>query len=99
MHISRLLGSRGQVTLSSPLPPMAIWTSVSGGKSRESTPTPPSPRPGSDPALHYLMVGVANRFDPSPRFGTREWLRDHPEVQAAGTNPLVHLARGAPPPA
>ena len=47
---------------------------------------------GSDPALHYLLVGVTNRFDPSPGFGTREYLRDHPEVQAAGTNPLVHLA-------
>ncbi len=45
---------------------------------------------GSDPALHYLMVGVTNRFDPSPGFGTREYLRDHPEAE--GLNPLVHLA-------
>ncbi len=51
---------------------------------------------GADPALHYLLVGVTNRFDPGPRFGTREYLRDHPEVEASGTNPLVHLARLEP---
>ena len=54
---------------------------------------------GSDPALHYVLVGVTNRFDPGPGFGTREYLRDHPEAEAAGLNPLVHLAgvQAAPP--
>lgn len=45
-----------------------------------------------DAARHYLRHGAGSSWDPSPRFSTRDYLQQHPEVAASGENPLVaHL--------
>ena len=46
-----------------------------------------------DAARHYLECGWREGKDPSPLFSTAEYLRDFPEVQATGTNPLLHFER------
>ena len=43
-----------------------------------------------DPALHFLSVGAEQGFHPGPSFDARHYLRFHPDVAAAGTNPLLH---------
>ncbi|WP_159099725.1 rhamnan synthesis F family protein [Alloyangia pacifica] len=52
--------------------------------------------PGARPvfaALHYLREGAAAGFDPGPGFSTRGYLAAHPDVAAAGVNPLLHYER------
>ncbi|WP_226629320.1 rhamnan synthesis F family protein [Alloyangia pacifica] len=44
-------------------------------------------------ALHYLREGAAAGFDPGPGFSTRGYLAAHPDVAAAGVNPLLHYER------
>jgi len=46
---------------------------------------------GMSPARHFLKMGAAKGFDPSPSFCTRQYLSDNPDVQKAGINPLVHF--------
>jgi hypothetical protein len=46
-----------------------------------------------DPISHYLRVGAAAGFDPSPRFSTKEYLALYRDVADAGCNPLVHYLR------
>ncbi|MCA0942798.1 hypothetical protein LCM08_24170 [Salipiger pacificus] len=52
--------------------------------------------PGARPvfaALHYLREGAAAGFDPGPGFSTRGYFAAHPDVAAAGVNPLLHYER------
>ena len=46
---------------------------------------------GTDPALHYLVIGHLSGLNPGPGFCGAEYLALHPE--AAGSNPLVHYER------
>jgi glycosyltransferase involved in cell wall biosynthesis len=48
---------------------------------------------GTDPALHYLIFGVAEGRNPSPLFWTNWYLRQYPDVRATKVNPLVHYLR------
>jgi len=45
---------------------------------------------GADPLEHYLLHGVAEKRNPSPRFDTADYLSRHPEVAGSGLNPLLH---------
>jgi len=47
----------------------------------------------ADPILHYLRYGSALGCEPNPSFATRAYLDEHPDVAAAGINPLVHYIR------
>ncbi|MFC0632422.1 hypothetical protein [Brevundimonas balnearis] len=52
--------------------------------------------PGATPrdaAIHYLTVGWREGADPSPDFGTVQYLDVHQDVREAGVNPLVHYVR------
>ncbi|MBE9640229.1 rhamnan synthesis F family protein [Salipiger mangrovisoli] len=52
----------------------------------------PGQRLGSA-ARHYLVQGAAAGHDPGPEFSTRGYLAAHPDVAAAGMNPLLHYER------
>ena len=43
-----------------------------------------------DGALHYLLVGAGQGYDPSPFFSTEKYYSSFPDVKKAGINPLVH---------
>ena len=43
-----------------------------------------------DLARHYLLYGGYEGRDPGPNFSSRWYLQTYPDVQIAGTNPLVH---------
>ena len=45
---------------------------------------------GVNPLLHYVTHGAAEGRDPSPRFRTRPYLRQHPEALTSGLDPLSH---------
>jgi hypothetical protein len=45
-----------------------------------------------DSFSHYLMIGWKEYRNPSPEFSAREYLLRHPEVEIAGTEPLIHYA-------
>lgn len=45
----------------------------------------------TNPVLHYLRHGAAERRDPGPRFSTRTYLEAYPDVERAGLNPLLHF--------
>ncbi|MBB2973937.1 glycosyltransferase family 4 protein [Mesorhizobium sp. RMAD-H1] len=42
---------------------------------------------------HYLWVGARLKRDPSPKFSTTRYLECNPDVEIAGSNPLVHYIR------
>jgi hypothetical protein len=44
----------------------------------------------TDPVGHYVRDGWRAGCDPAPWFSTRDYLSDHPDVAAAGVNPLTH---------
>lgn len=46
---------------------------------------------GMDPAEHYLWYGARLNCDPSPEFKTYNYLKDNPDVEANGLNPLLHF--------
>lgn len=48
---------------------------------------------GTDLVRHYYAFGVKEAQDPSPLFSNAAYLRDHPEVQRLGYNPLAHFVR------
>jgi hypothetical protein len=49
---------------------------------------------GLSPVVHYLLHGAAEGRDPGPDFSTSRYLDEHPDLDPATTNPLVHhLAR------
>lgn len=50
---------------------------------------------GIDPVEHYLRHGAGENRDPGPGFSTAAYRARHPEVDAAGTNPLLHAIRRA----
>lgn len=50
---------------------------------------------GVDPAVHYLKYGAWEGRDPSPDFCTREYLQQHPYLEAMKQNPLLHCIEGA----
>jgi hypothetical protein len=45
---------------------------------------------GLSPVLHYLLHGAAEGKDPGPGFSTERYLAEHPDLDPATTNPLVH---------
>ncbi|MYZ48605.1 glycosyltransferase family 4 protein [Propylenella binzhouense] len=45
---------------------------------------------GEDALSHYLERGWRLGLDPSVRFSTWHYVLDHPDVAAAGVNPLLH---------
>jgi hypothetical protein len=51
---------------------------------------------GLRPARHYLELGAGQRLDPGPEFSTDGYLREHPEIAATGTNPLLDHLRTRP---
>lgn len=44
-----------------------------------------------DPAHHFLKFGASEFRDPSPKFSTQRYLWQHPELNPARTNPLIHF--------
>lgn len=50
---------------------------------------------GIDPVEHYLRHGAAENRNPGPGFSTAAYRARHPELDAAGTNPLLHAIRCA----
>lgn len=48
---------------------------------------------GVDALLHYFWVGSAMGYTPHPLFDGAWYLRQHPDVAAAGLEPLVHYVR------
>lgn len=47
---------------------------------------------GMTAAEHYVRCGAQMGYNPSPRFNTRQYLADNPDVAYEGVNPLVHFA-------
>lgn len=47
----------------------------------------------TDALTHFLRTGARQGHSPGPRFSTRAYLADYPDVRAAGTNPLLHYLR------
>ncbi len=47
----------------------------------------------TDGLTHFLRKGAAEGHSPGPRFSTKAYLADYPDVRAAGTNPLLHYLR------
>ena len=45
---------------------------------------------GSDPVVHFLAHGAAERRDPGPHFDTDHYLRMYPDIAGNGMNPLLH---------
>jgi len=45
-----------------------------------------------DAYSHYLLTGWKEFRNPNPEFRVREYLLRHPDVEAAGTEPLIHYA-------
>ncbi|MGD9659555.1 MAG: hypothetical protein AB7U61_18265, partial [Methylocystis sp.] len=43
-----------------------------------------------DAAMHYLLHGAKEGFDPGPFFSTDGYLRQNPDVAQKGMNPLAH---------
>ncbi len=43
-----------------------------------------------DAAMHYLLHGAKEGFDPGPFFSTNGYLRQNPDVAQRGMNPLAH---------
>lgn len=43
------------------------------------------------PMLHYLRVGFRQGIQPSTRFNSEWYLKQHPDVATAGENPLLHF--------
>ena len=43
-----------------------------------------------DAAMHYLLHGAKEGFDPGPFFSTDGYLRQNPDVAQRGMNPLAH---------
>ncbi|MGJ0395948.1 MAG: methyltransferase domain-containing protein [Methylocystis sp.] len=43
-----------------------------------------------DAAMHYLLHGAKEGFDPGPFFSTDGYLRQNPDVARKGMNPLAH---------
>lgn len=46
-----------------------------------------------DPVLHYVLFGADEGLDPAPGFSTRFYVNAHPDVKAAGLNPLAHYIK------
>ena len=44
-----------------------------------------------DPAHHFLKFGASEFRDPSPKFSTQRYLWQHPELNPARSNPLIHF--------
>ena len=47
----------------------------------------------TDGLAHFLRSGAARGHSPGPRFSSKSYLADYPDVRAAGTNPLLHYLR------
>ena len=45
-----------------------------------------------DAFSHYLLRGWKEFRNPNPEFSVREYLLRHPDVEASGTEPLIHYA-------
>lgn len=45
-----------------------------------------------DAFSHYLLRGWKEFRNPNPEFSVREYLLRHPDVESAGTEPLIHYA-------
>ena len=45
---------------------------------------------GLSPVLHYVLRGFLDGKAPSARFNVADYLERHPEVRAAGVNPLLY---------
>lgn len=45
-----------------------------------------------DPVAHYLTIGHATGFEPTPWFNSRHYAATHEEVASSGMNPFVHYA-------
>ncbi|GAA6194439.1 hypothetical protein DS909_08520 [Phaeobacter gallaeciensis] len=45
---------------------------------------------GTDPVLHFLRFGAAERRDPGPYFDTTHYLHLYPDIMQSGLNPLWH---------
>lgn len=43
------------------------------------------------PVVHYLKFGAFEGRDPGPDFSSDDYLDAHPQLRAAGINPLVHF--------
>ncbi|HAA03369.1 MAG TPA: hypothetical protein DCE18_08355, partial [Syntrophobacteraceae bacterium] len=51
---------------------------------------------GADPLIHFLEVGAAENYNPSPLFNTSLYLKMNPDVALKGLNPLVHYLTQGP---
>ncbi|MGY3408400.1 hypothetical protein ACVWZV_004513 [Bradyrhizobium sp. GM5.1] len=49
--------------------------------------------PGIDLFKEYLTIGWRQGRDPNPRFSTKSYLAENPDVAATGQCPLLHYAR------
>ncbi|GAC1342396.1 MAG: hypothetical protein NVSMB18_16330 [Acetobacteraceae bacterium] len=47
--------------------------------------------PGMDPALHYVIVGEALGWRPSPAFDPGFYVDRYPDIPASGQSPLLHF--------
>lgn len=45
------------------------------------------------PTLHYLLFGGYEGRNPSPRFSSKFYLSEYPDIKTAGANPLLHFIR------
>lgn len=45
---------------------------------------------GLEPLDHFIRIGAAMRYDPSPLFDTGFYLTSNPDVATGGFNPLLH---------
>jgi glycosyltransferase involved in cell wall biosynthesis len=46
-----------------------------------------------NPLMHYIEHGAPAGLDPSPKFRTRAYMREHPGLAETGINPLYHFHR------
>lgn len=48
---------------------------------------------GMDPVLHFLNIGYAKGYDPSPEFSVNGYHTTYPDIKEHGMNPLLHYER------
>jgi GT2 family glycosyltransferase/glycosyltransferase involved in cell wall biosynthesis len=54
---------------------------------------PDAPEGEVEAVRHYLAIGWRAFADPGPRFSTARYLAENPDVEAGGSNPLIHYLR------
>ena len=47
------------------------------------------------PEYHYLKYGAKESRDPSPKFSTKGYLLEHPELDINELNPLLHFLQSS----